>query len=626
MFRPIAAVSLCCALCACGSAQPNPSLPPIPDQKDAPKTDPSLPAVPTTVASEIIEPLTGHTPSARSPILDVMVAENARWMKALPADEQEPAYYLAYTVYEKRSIVIEAEGGALLTSTDDTGRALDVEVRVGSPELDNRHQIPNDRMAAFANLPDLGRMPFGDDPLAIARHLWLETDRRYHEAALQYRYIQTQRQVIAQRDQSADFAHHEASTYIQPKATIAIDKAAWEDRMRDCSARAMRGVATQARCRIDVEAHTVYFVSSEGTVLQQSWPRARMMVSVGVKADDGMPLSRTEQAFAPMPEGLPDRAGVSAMIDTVVRELGALHKAPVVAPYVGPAILQGRAAAVFFHEVFGHRVEGHRQEQETSGQTFASYVGKQIMPAWLTVYDDPRIFSLAETPLNGFYHFDSQGVPAQRALLVDKGVLKGFLLGRNPIAGFDQSNGHGRKEPGQPPTARQGNLVVEAARSVTQDELLDRLIAEIKRQKKPYGMLFTDISGGYTNTSTFAAQAFKVSPVMAYRVYPDGRKELVRGVDIVGTPLSALGSIAAAARPLETFNGICGAESGWVPVSASAPSLLLTQLEVERSFKPTDRPPVLAPPPSGLREDLKHRVRGNPRGAPPAVVPQGVNR
>ncbi|HET6611905.1 MAG TPA: metallopeptidase TldD-related protein, partial [Kofleriaceae bacterium] len=471
MLRPVFAVALIGAVCACGGTQQSPALPA--PKTDKPRTDPSLPAIPTTIASDIIEPLTGNDPAAKSPILEVMAAENARWMKTLPDLSPEPAYYLAYTVYEKRSVVIEAEGGALLASSDDTGRALDVEIRVGSPELDNRHQIPDDRMAAFASLTDLGRMPFGDDPDAIAHHLWLETDRRYHEAALQYRYIQTQRKVIAQHDKSDDFSHYEPSTYIQPKASIKVDKPAWEARMRDCSKRAMRGVATRARCRVDFEVHTVYFVSSEGTVLQLSWPRSQLMVSVGVKADDGMPLSRTEQAFAPLPEGLPDRAGADKMIDTATRDLTALHQAPVVAPYVGPAILQGRAAAVFFHEVFGHRIEGHRQELEQSGQTFSSYVGKQIMPDWITVYDDPRIFSLDDIPLNGFYHFDSQGVPAQRANLVEHGVLKGFVLGRNPIPGFSKSNGHGRKEPGKAPTARQGNLVVEAARSVTQDQLVD---------------------------------------------------------------------------------------------------------------------------------------------------------
>ena len=167
---------------------------------------------------------------------------------------------------------------------------------------------------------------------------------------------------------------------------------------------------------------------------------------------------------------------------------------------------------------------------------------------------------------------------------------------RNPIKGFPTSNGHGRKSPGLPPVARQGNLVVEADKTVTRDDLEKQLIMEIKKQGRPYGMVFTDISGGFTNTSAFAPQAFKVEPVMAFRLYPDGHRQLVRGVDIGGTPLVALQSIRAASREIETFNGVCGAESGWVPVSASAPSLLLEKLEIEKSFLPPDRPPVLIAP------------------------------
>jgi predicted Zn-dependent protease len=246
--------------------------------------------------------------------------------------------------------------------------------------------------------------------------------------------------------------------------------------------------------------------------------------------------------------------------------------------------------------VFGHRIEGHRQEDDLEGQTFTKQIGNEIMPEWLSVYDDPTIHRLNGMALNGFYRYDDEGVAASRASLVENGVFRGFVMGRNPIPGFEASNGHGRREPGNVPVARQGNLVVETKRSVTKQELLAALIEEVKRQKKPYGMLFTDISGGITNTTRIMAQTFKVEPVMAYRVYPDGRQQVVRGIDIAGSPLTALANIMSAARPVETFNGICGAESGWVPVSASAPSLLLRSLEVERSFSPDDSGPVLPQP------------------------------
>lgn len=556
----------------------------------------SLEPVPVTVDAESVAPMAGHDPSARSPLLALMEAENARWIERLRGVDEAPAYYLAYHVHEKRGVVLEAEDGALTTDEDDVVRALDVDVRVGSPALDNEHPIEDPQLARLTSFQRLGLVPFGSDEKAVRHHLWLETDRRYREAALMLRVVKTQAQVFSQRDAPPDFSHEPVETFVQPVAELEYDRAHWEPRVRACSKKVRRGVATGGGCRLDLEVNTVYFVNSEGSVVQRSWTNARFMVQVGVKADDGMPLSRFEQRYAPTPADLPEDADVDAMIETITTDLDALHEAPVVDPYVGPAILEGRAAAVFFHEVFGHRIEGHRQKDKNFGRTFTKKIGQQIMPEWLTVYDDPTLRRLNGEYLNGFYRFDDQGVRAQRAELVEDGVFQGFVLGRTPIEGFPNSNGHGRAEPGLDPVSRQGNLVVEANASVDQEELYAQLIAEVKRQGKPYGMVFTDISGGFTNTNTVLPQNFKVEPIMSYRLYPDGRKELVRGVDITGTPLTALGSILAAGRPLETFNGMCGAESGWVPVSASSPSLLFRSLEVERGFQPTNMNPVLPPP------------------------------
>jgi len=569
--------------------KPGPELPPV-----AKPTE--LPAIPAHLESTSVEPTSGNTPSARSPILDVMVAENQRWMTAL-RQQPDPAYYLSYQIVEQRVVTLEAEGGALIGDNDETDRILDVEIRVGTPELDNTRALSDDPNGLNEPLPRRGVVPFGTDGPAIASHLWLETDRRYREAVQALAYVrQDQRTLGKSKTAVADFSSAPAEVYIEAPATLTFDKEQWVGRLRRCSGKAFRGVATRGSCGVVFTLNTAWLVNSDGSQLQTSWTTAQLSVSVGVKSDDGQGLSRLEQAFGRTPADLPDDAAVDKMIDTVTSDLDALHEAPLADPYVGPAILEGRAAGVFFHEVFGHRIEGHRQKDDTSGQTFSSYVGKDIMPEWLSVYDDPTLTTLNGVQLNGFYRFDDEGVRAARTSLVDHGKLVGFLMSRSPIPAAPSSNGHGRKQPGLDPVSRQGNLVVTADRSVEQAELEKMLIEEIKKQGRPYGMVFTDISGGFTNTSAFAPQAFKVNPVMAYRIYPDGKRELVRGIDISGTPLVALRSIRAASRTIETFNGVCGAESGWVPVSASAPSLLLESLETEKSFIPPDRPPVLDPP------------------------------
>jgi predicted Zn-dependent protease len=181
--------------------------------------------------------------------------------------------------------------------------------------------------------------------------------------------------------------------------------------------------------------------------------------------------------------------------------------------------------------------------------------------------------------------------------LVDKGVLRGFEMSRQPLVGFAVSNGHGRRQVGLPPVSRQGNLIVESSHQVSNDELRKMLIEEVKRQGKPFGLMIDDIAGGFTFTGRGQPQAFQEEPLVVYEVFADGRPDLlVRGVNIVGTPLTSLAKIVATGDKTETFNGYCGAESGSVPVSASAPAMLMTELEVQKKETSTDRPPILPPP------------------------------
>ena len=589
----LAGLAACPAGGTNGKAPQSPSQAPIPDLSDV-KID--LPAIPAKIDVTTSAPADGTAPDKRSPVLDTLKAENEREIAAL-RQQKEPAHYLAYQLVEQRIVNLESEGGALIVDSDDTVRNLDVEVRVGKPELDNSRALADDTNNLNAPLTRRGTVPFGDDKQALANALWLETDRRYHEAVSALGYVrQDQATLKTNRAAAPDFSQEAPEVHVEAPTKLDFSKPQWVERLKRCSAKALKGQATRGTCNVVFQQTTAYLVNSEGSQIQTSWTNAQLSVSVGVKADDGMNLSRLEQRFGRTPADLPPDSEVDKMLATVTGDLNALHEAPLADPYVGPAILEGRAAGVFFHEVFGHRIEGHRQKDLTSGQTFASYVGKDIAPDWLSVYDDPEIVTLNGIQLNGFYRFDDEAVRARRVSLVDQGKLVGFLMGRNPIPGFGHSNGHGRRSPGLPPVARQGNLVVEVTKSVQRADLEKLLIEEIKKQHRPYGMIFTDISGGFTNTSAFAPQAFKVNPVMAFRLYPDGRRELVRGIDISGTPLVALQSIRAASREIETFNGVCGAESGWVPVSASAPSLLLEKLEVEKGFIPPDRPPLLQPP------------------------------
>jgi TldD protein len=348
---------------------------------------------------------------------------------------------------------------------------------------------------------------------------------------------------------------------------------------------------------LTVQNETDYFASSEGSRIVTPHLQARLVAVAVTRADDGMDLFREQTFEAETVDGLPRQSQLEAAMRDLAESLEALRKAPVTEPFDGPAILSGRAAAVFFHEVLGHRLEGQRQRGDEEGQTFTKDVGKAVLPEFLSVADDPTMTRFGDTWLSGSYEYDDEGQKAERVDLIDDGVLKTFLMSRLPIANFAESNGHGRAETGLMPTGRQGNLIVTSTKTVPDAELRQKLIEEAKSQGKPYGLYFEDISSGFAVTTRNSPQAFQVIPLVVWRVYVDGRPdELVRGVSIVGTPLEAMKSILATGDRSEVFNGECGAESGTIPVSAVAPAMLLKDLETQRQPQGTARPPILAIP------------------------------
>jgi TldD protein len=535
-------------------------------------------------------------------LLQTMQHELKRATTALSKSDPSP-YFLTYAVIDAENVTIAGEGGSLLLSSTSHRRTADVMMRVGSAALDNTHG-PS-RPSGIAS----GSLPLQDDADATARVLWQLTNREYEQASGAFVRVQTNEAVrSAEEDKSPDFSQESAQKHSEEAAPpFSLDQKVWEERIRRISGRFSKYPNVYVSSVV-LQGGTArsYLANSEGTESVQPSAIVRMVIEGETRADDGMELLRVETFQAPSANQLPSEAELIAKADKIGTDLNALRTAPPAEPYVGPALLSGRAVAVFFHEVLGHRLEGHRQRDEREGQTFTKKVGQQVLPPFLTVVDDPTLSELNGVKLAGHYDFDDEGVPAQRVVAVENGILKNFLMSRMPITGFEHSNGHGRRQPGLMPTGRQGNLIVTSTKTVKDSELRAKFIEEIKRQNKPYGLYFEDIEGGFTLTTRALPQAFQVIPVMVWRVYPDGRPdELVRGVDIVGTPLLSLNNIILTGDTQQVFNGVCGAESGQVPVAAAAPAMLFSEIEVQKRAKGTQRPPVLPAPGSQSASAVK---------------------
>jgi predicted Zn-dependent protease len=530
------------------------------------------------------------------PLLDTMTAELTRAMGSLgkQGDKQIPPYFLSYTVADAENVSIRAQYGALVDSSSNRERVVDVQVRVGDPKLDNTHG--NHRASAV----NTSQLPLSDDREALSRELWLATNSGYGTALDNYLRVKTEAEVRAkEEDTSGDFSTQTPQVHIdKPAPAPVLDKATWEDRVRELS-RVFREFPDvyQNIVMLTADSETDYFASSEGSRLANPHRMARLVVFAVSRADDGMDLFRAQTFEAETVEGLPKQPELEAAMRELGKSLEALRKAPVTEPFNGPAILSGRASAVFFHEVLGHRLEGQRQRGDEEGQTFTKEVGKPVLPSFLSVSDDPTRARFGSTWLSGTYAYDDEGQKAEKVDLIQDGVLKTFLMSRLPIASFSQSNGHGRAQIGRVPNGRQGNLIVTSTKTVPEAELRKMLIEEAKKQGKSYGLYFEDISSGFAVTTRNSPQAFSVIPLVVYRVYVDGRPdELVRGVSIVGTPLAAMKRILATGDKSEVFNGECGAESGSIPVSAVAPAMLLTEIETQKQQQGTERVPILPNP------------------------------
>jgi predicted Zn-dependent protease len=556
------------------------------------------------------------TPAARAAepqtpvVLDAMSAELQRAFTSLgkQGDEKQlPPYFLSYSVAEADIVNIRAQYGALAGSSRNRVRVADVQVRLGSPKLDNTH---GDHRGSAVNTVQL---PLADDREALQRTLWLATNQGYGFALDNYLRVKTEAEVRAkEEDNSPDFSQEKPEVHIgKPAPAVKMDNAVWEERMRALS-RVFRAYPDvyQNVVMLTVQNETDYYASSEGSRVVTPHRLARVVAIAVTRAEDGMDLFRERTFEAETVDGLPSQVELEAGLRELGASLEALRKAPVTEPFDGPVILSGRASAVFFHEVLGHRLEGQRQRGDEEGQTFTKELGKPVLPEFLSVADDPTLDRFGNTWLSGNYEYDDEGVKARRVELIGNGVLKTFLMSRLPIASFSTSNGHGRAETGRVPTGRQGNLIVTSTKSVSEADLKKQLVEEAKKQGKPYGLYFEDISSGFAVTQRSSPQAFQVIPLVVWRVYVDGRPdELVRGVSIVGTPLAAMKRIVATGDKSEVFNGECGAESGTVPVSAVAPAMLLSEMETQRQPQGSARPPILAIPGSGT-EGTKEQGKG----------------
>jgi len=513
--------------------------------------------------------------------------------------KDNPPYFMSYSLTETKVVKIYSSFGTIISDDIDHTNTLDVSLRVGDYKLDNTHIIRGNAFE-FGGGSFSPQVPLKFNTNSLKQAAWLATDKSYKAATERYEKVQTNKAVkIEEEDKSNDFSKEDPVVDIRElQAFPKFDKEQLISRLNQISSEFINyDWIYSAMSFITIELKHKYFVSTEGTKLRWSEPYIRIMINIQTKSEDGMSLPVYKDYFVYDINKLPSNEVIKEDVKQMISILDQLRKAPLMSTYSGPAILSGEASGVFFHEIFGHRVEGHREKDPNSSQTFKQSIGKEILPTFINVVFDPTRKERDGRDISGNYPYDDEGVKSQKVVAVEKGIFKGFLMSRIPIDDFPKSNGHGRRQEGYSPVSRQSNLIVESDKSVSEKELRKQLIKLAKEQDREFGLFFKTVQGGFTFTSRTIPNAFNVLPLVVYKIFVDGRPdELVRGVDLIGTPLTTFENIVATSDQIGIFNGVCGAESGGVPVSASSPSLLVRKIEVQKKQKSQSKLPILNAP------------------------------
>ncbi|MFB3147196.1 MAG: TldD/PmbA family protein [Thermodesulfobacteriota bacterium] len=528
-------------------------------------------------------------------VLQAMEDELMRSQEKLKLEGYETPYFISYQIKDNEYYSIKGKYGAIASSENDRIRRLFVDVRVGNYDFDNSIR---GRSGGGAPFHDASDVPVDNDPDAIRAALWQATDLAYKGALTQYFNKKANNVREIKDTNSKSFTREKSHNYYGPELNLTFNPGEWKDKIREISSVYKNyKELTNADIVITAQKETVYFINTEGTSYIRDEVLYSIDAQVTTRAKDGKVISNYRNLYYVSPKQIPSVKEIKAIVNEMVEETLVMRNAEVLSPVSVPALLEPEAAGVVFHEAIGHRLEGERQIDDNEGQTFKEKVGEEIIPPFLSIIDDPSMKNFNGTHLMGYYPFDDQGVPGERVVLIDKGILRNFLLSRTPVNGFERSNGHGRASYGRAPIARMSNTIIESDTEYSKEKLKELLIEEIKRQNKPFGLLIKRMKGGETNTSSYNFQAYRATPVAIYKVDPKtGEETPVRDVEIVGTPLVSINKIIATGDDYSVFNGFCGAESGYIPVSTVAPSILVSEIELQRKSSKKEKLPLLPPP------------------------------
>jgi hypothetical protein len=551
--------------------------------------------------------------------------ERSRELRVIGGGDDAP-YFFSYDVTDTNEFEVAAVLGSPISISRVHFRAPQVDVRVGSYDFDDTGHIFSGRYtgARYDNA-----FPLDDDYSALRDALWLSTDSAYKTAVESMsRKRAALNSAAAQTDKLADFSHAEPVKSLAKVSHRKIDDAALTARALKLSS--LFGAVPEVMAsalNLQVLDGVTYLLTNEGTAIRYDDSLAWVFARAEGQTPDGM-IVRDAVSFQSLdPARLPSDAEMRPQLASVAENVRALTHAPLGESFSGPTLFEPEAAAQLLAQLLGDNLRAPRKPLAEPGRNvnfnpseLDTKIGSRILPDWMDVVDDPTQTTWQGKPLVGFYQFDLEGVPGKPVPVVEKGVLKNFLTTRQPIRSSAVSNGHARLGGNYGArSAAISNLFVKTSQSEPLSALKKKLIDMCKAQNKPYGMLVRKLdypfSAGRGELQALAQSGPQSGgsvrptspPVLVYRVYADGREELVRGLRFRGVSTRSLRDVLAASQETVLFDyvnnaaplAILGAGGLLAPTSIVAPALLFEEMEFEVPQEQLPKLPVVPPPPSG---------------------------
>ena len=549
------------------------------------------------------------------PVIQAMRDEIAR-SRQLSLPNLEAPYFIQYVMDQAESFGVSASLGGLLSRRRTRFRAPEAQVRVGNYAFDNTNYAA---MGMGGSRYDLENFPLDNSYPAMRRYLWLQTDAAYKAAVEAISRKQAALRNLTQNEKVNDFAHAEPVRRLGQMRPLTIDEETWTGRVRSLSA-LFAGYPDVKQSSVELEASDggYYVVNSEGTEVREPEPVAYVRVRAASQAADGMTLRDAVTFHSPDAQHLPTETEMTRAVAALADHVTALAKAPMGEDYSGPVLFEGMAGAQILAETLGRNLAPLRRPVSDRGGSFTGSelegrLGARVLPEFFDVVDDPTQKEWRGRPLFGSYDVDREGVIPKPLKLVEKGVLKGYLLTRQPVRGFEGSNGRARM-PGSygAATASLSNLFVAASETVPAAELKKKLIDLIQARGKPYGVIVRKMDYPSSGTVDELRRALSAAqggrpvsmPVLVYKVFPDGREELVRGLRFRGLTVRSLRDILAAGDDPQVFEfmdnpapfALIGASSFTAEACVVAPSILIDDLELHPVEEELPKLPVVPAP------------------------------